>query len=80
MNPAFSSPQPKGRGVKVKQTMCHIRTGRFFFAILADLSITCAATQARAASIERAFARSLTTTPAENLGGGIASLRPSAGL
>ena len=30
INQAFPSPQPKGRGVNVKQVMCHIRTGRFF--------------------------------------------------
>jgi hypothetical protein len=72
------SPQPKDRSVNVKQTMCRIRTGRFFPAIRAGLSITCAAAQARAASVEQAFAGSLTAT--RKTSAGIPSLRPGAGL
>jgi hypothetical protein len=49
--------------------MCHIRTGWFFLAILAVLSIVRAPTaQAQAASIEQTFASSLTAMPSESLG------------
>ena len=48
--------------------MCHIRTGWFFFAILAGLSTTCApAAHAQTAGIGQTFAGSLTAMPAENL-------------
>ena len=49
--------------------MCHIRTGWFFVAILAVVSMTPAPpAQAQAASIEQTFAGSLTAMPSESLG------------
>jgi hypothetical protein len=48
----------------------HVRTGRFFLAILVGLSMSCApAAQARAADIGPTFAYSPTAMPSENLGG-----------
>lgn len=60
--------QPKGKRAKVKPAMYHIRTGWFFLAILAVLSMTSAPAQAQAASIEQTFAGSLTAMPTESLG------------
>jgi hypothetical protein len=79
MKPAFPSPQPKGRGVNVKQVMCRIRTRWLFPPILAGLSITCAPVQAQAAGIEPTFAGFPTAMPAEALGLS-GALRPGAGL
>jgi hypothetical protein len=64
-----SSPQPKGRGMKVKAAICHIRTGHLVFAVLACLSLSDApAARAEASSsIEQTFAGSLTALPAENV-------------
>jgi Protein of unknown function (DUF3124) len=61
--------QPKGKGSKVKPAMCQIRTGWFFPAILAVLSMASApAAQAQTAGIEQTFASSLTAMPSESLG------------
>ena len=50
--------------------MCHIRTGCFFPAILAGLSITCApVARTEAAGIGQTLAGSLTAMPADGLGG-----------
>lgn len=56
--------------MKVKQAMCHIRTGYVLFAILPLLSMPCApAAHAQAATgIEQTFASSLTAMPTESLG------------
>jgi hypothetical protein len=67
MYQAFPSPQPKGLNAKVKQAMCHIRTGYTFLAILACL-LTIQAPAARAQTIEQTFAGSLTAMPPEALG------------
>jgi Protein of unknown function (DUF3124) len=70
MYQAFLSPQPKGLCVKVKQAMCHIRTGYAFLAILACLLTmeTPAARAQTAPGIEQTFAGSLTAMPPEVLG------------
>jgi hypothetical protein len=70
MNQAFPSPQPKGLYVKVKQAMCHIRTGYAFLAILACLLTmqTPAARAQTAPGIEQTFGGSLTAMPGEALG------------
>jgi hypothetical protein len=70
MNKAFSSPQPKGLCMKVKQAMCHIRTGYAFLVILACL-LTMEMPAARAQTapgIEQTFAGSLTAMAGEALG------------
>jgi len=60
--------------------MCHIRTGRFFAAIPAILSITCApAAQARAAGMTPVFPPLPATMPAE-IRRGMTALRFRAGL
>jgi hypothetical protein len=67
MNQAFSSPQPKGLCVKIKQAMCHIGTGCAFLVMLACV-LTIQAPVARAQTIEQTFAGSLTAMPPETLG------------
>jgi len=80
MKKAFPSPQPKGRGVNVKRTMCHIQTSGFFPAILAALSITSRPGLAGPGTRHRArFAGSLTAISAAGLGLS-GPLRPRAGL
>jgi hypothetical protein len=55
--------------MKVKAAICHIRTGRLVFAVLACLSVSCApmAHAEAASSIEQTFANSLTALPSENV-------------
>ena len=64
-----SSREPKGAAARVKRAMCHIRTGCRLLLLLALLSIARApaALAEPAASIEQAFASSLTAMPSESL-------------
>jgi hypothetical protein len=69
MTEHVSPPQPKGKGIKLKAAICHMRTGPFVLAVLACLSITYApAAQAEATGgVEQTFANSLTALPTENV-------------
>jgi hypothetical protein len=69
MTEHVSPPQPKGKGIKLKAAICHMRTGPLVLAVLACLSITYApAAQAEAAGgVEQTFANSLTALPTENV-------------